>query len=140
YLRNRLGFDPETCGLIIMIYYGAFTFSAVIYGILWQKGFFYSLMTASMIFAATSFLLQGPASFISFEPHIGFSIGAQVLAGFSGAGQAFCGIAGAIKIATDKGFPDDLKTSSIVTGWGYTAMMIGQIVTPSYAATVVDKF
>ncbi|XP_064473407.1 uncharacterized protein LOC135388046 isoform X2 [Ornithodoros turicata] len=97
------------------------------------------------IFLATglgclAYLVAGPAPFINTEPNLALVYLAQVFMGCAMSGQFVCGYMHALRSIIKRGYPDNVRTSSLVSSAVFFCMIVGAVATSPLAGYLAETF
>lgn len=98
------------------------------------------LMIAGLLLSAVGLALLGPAWFLPIGPTIWLSTLAVVLMGFAHAIAFIPTFESILDLAIDRGFPDNVRTYSLVSGLWSCVYSLGEVTGPSFGGLFVDLY
>ncbi|XP_064473475.1 uncharacterized protein LOC135388089 isoform X2 [Ornithodoros turicata] len=102
------------------------------------------LETTSMFLGTTlcaiSYLMIGPAPFINMEPSLGLMYLSCALMGLGGAALFTCGYMHGLRTAILSGYPDDIRTNSVVASIVFVNMFLSSVGTAPLAGYLTQEF
>lgn len=98
------------------------------------------LMIVGLLVSAVGLALLGPAWFLPLEPTVWLSVMAVVLMGFAHAIAFIPTFESILDIAIDKGFPDNVRTYSLVSGLWSSVYSLGEVTGPTFGGLFVDLY
>lgn len=100
----------------------------------------YPLMIAGLIISFIGLILLGPSPFIPFNPNLWISSASMILIGFGYAIAFIPTFECILLLAIKKGFQDNVKTYSLVSGLWSCMYSLGEVIGPTIGGLFVDKF
>ncbi|XP_064473478.1 uncharacterized protein LOC135388090 [Ornithodoros turicata] len=102
-------------------------------------------LEACFIFFGTSmctigYLIIGPAPFIPSRPDLHLIYMSEVLIGLGTASQFICGYMHALRTAIRIGYPDNIRTSSVVSSILFASLFLGSVGTSPLSGYLVGAF
>ncbi|KAM7308419.1 MFS-type transporter SLC18B1 [Ixodes scapularis] len=89
---------------------------------------------------ALAYVFLGPAVFIEHRRKLWMVYMSQVLTGLGMSAQFIGGYSHVIKLVLERGYPDNMRTSSFISSSIFTFLVIGAIITPPVAGYVVGTY
>ncbi|XP_042147294.1 MFS-type transporter SLC18B1 [Ixodes scapularis] len=127
-------------GTIYMVQFASYCIGCIIAGIVchFKKSAFYAFL--GIVFAALAYVFLGPAVFIEHRRKLWMVYMSQVLTGLGMSAQFIGGYSHVIKLVLERGYPDNMRTSSFISSSIFTFLVIGAIITPPVAGYVVGTY
>jgi MFS family permease len=100
----------------------------------------FPLMIVGLLVSAAGLVLLGPAWFLPLEPTVWLSFLAVVLMGFAHAIAFIPTFEAILDIALEKGFPDNVRTYSLVSGLWSSVYSLGEVTGPTFGGLFVDLY
>ena len=98
------------------------------------------LMIAGLLLSAIGLALLGPAWFLPLPPSVWLSILAVIFMGFAHAIAFIPTFESILDLAIDKGFPDNVRTYSLVSGLWSSVYSLGEVTGPTFGGLFVDLY
>ncbi|XP_035704863.1 MFS-type transporter SLC18B1 isoform X2 [Folsomia candida] len=127
-------------GLVFMTTGISYSLSAPIWGKLMDKKWhpkYVSLFGCGLLIVAH--LIIGPAIFIPIEPQLGITCVGLIIHGIGVGAIQVSGFVLALRESIANGFPDSLKTYSVVSGLWASFLSLGMFVGPSLGGWLLDQ-
>ncbi|CAN8018378.1 unnamed protein product, partial [Ixodes persulcatus] len=139
YLR-QFDLTSTEVGVVYMVQFSSYAFGSMASGLFchFQMESFFSF--AGQLMTAVAYLILGPAPFIPTSPSLWMIYVSQVLTGVGMSAQFICSYCHALKHATTRGYPDDVRTSGFVSSVVFTLLVFGAMTSPPIAGVLVDVF
>lgn len=136
---RQFNLSPVTMGVMFVINGGFYAFTTPIWGKLCEKRITPALATGiGGIFLTISYLLLGPSPILPFDTKLSVCVFGLILHGLGIAAELVGSFSLAHRDAIKYGFPDDLKTYGLVSGYWTSVFALGAFIGPTIGGFMVD--
>lgn len=125
-------------GSVFSLYSFSFCTASVICGIISHYKAEIRFLPMAHLLNITGYVIIGPAPFLPFQPSMGLIYASQAFLGAGVASMHVLSYSSAIKRAIAKGYPEDMDTSSFVSGAIFSSFVLGATVSPPVSGYLVE--
>lgn len=127
-------------GTIFTVQSVGYSACALVAGVLSKYKYERLTIFVATVIACLAYVIVGPAPFIPLEPNLGLIYFSQICMGLGMSCQFICGYMHSLRSVIDRGYPDNDRTSSIVSSAAFFCMIIGAVTTSPLAGYLADHF
>ncbi|XP_064473479.1 uncharacterized protein LOC135388092 [Ornithodoros turicata] len=139
YLR-QFHLSSTELGTVFTVQSLGYSFGAIVSGFFSLYKLDSCIMLLGTALCAIAFLVVGPASFIEIGPDLNLVYLAMILMGFGNAPQFICGYIHGQRTAIRIGYPDDIRTTSVVSSAFFATLCLGSVGTAPLAGYAVSVY